>query len=111
MPVQGYRTSILADSCSASPFGTLSCMVRPVKVEPLSGYRLRVRYADGVEGIIDLSEQVRRGVFAPLRDDALFRNVQIGDRGQIAWSDDLDICPDSAYLEITGKIPARAKNA
>ena len=86
-------------------------MVRPVKVEPLTGYRLRMRYADGVEGIIDLSEQVGRGVFAPLRDEALFRNVQIGDRGQIAWSDNLDICPDSAYLEITGKIPARVKNA
>jgi hypothetical protein len=86
-------------------------MVRPIKLEPLSGYRLRVRYADGVEGIIDLSDQVGRGVFAPLRDEAFFRKVQIGDHGQIAWSDDLDICPDSAYLEITGKIPAPAKNA
>ena len=86
-------------------------MVRPIKVEPLSRYRLRVRYADGVEGIIDLSEQVGHGVFAPLRDEAFFRRVQIGDHGQIAWSGDLDICPDSAYLEITGKILARAKNA
>ena len=86
-------------------------MVRPTKVEPLSGYRLRVRYADGVEGIIDLSDQVGHGVFAQLRDEAFFRDVHIGDRGQIAWSDDLEICPDSAYLEITGKIPARAKNA
>ena len=86
-------------------------MVRPVKVEPLSEYRLRVRYADGVEGVIDLSDQVGYGVFAPLRDEALFRTAHIGDRGQIAWSDELDICPDSAYLEITGKAPARAKNA
>jgi hypothetical protein len=86
-------------------------MVRPIKVEPVSGYRLRIRYADGVEGIIDLSDQVGRGVFAPLRDEAFFRKVQIRDRGQISWSADLDICPDSAYLEITGKILARAKNA
>jgi hypothetical protein len=86
-------------------------MVRPIKVEPLSGYRLRVCYADGVEGIIDLSDQVGRGVFAPLRDEGFFRKVRIGDRGQIAWSDDLDICPDSVYLEISGKIPAGAKNA
>jgi hypothetical protein len=85
-------------------------MVRPVKVEPLNGYRLRVRYADGLEGIIDLSKQVGRGVFAPLRDDALFRNVQIGDRGQIAWSDDLDICPDSAYLEITARMMRQTTN-
>jgi len=88
-----------------------SAMVRPIKVEPLSGYRLRVRYADGVEGILDLSDQVDHGVFAPLRDEAFFRKVQIGDRSQIAWSDDLDICPDSVYLEITGKVPAPAKNA
>src|SRR5437773_9770727 len=74
-------------------------MVRPVTVEPLSGYRLRVRYADGVEGIIDLSDQVGRGVFAPLRDEAFFRKVQIGDRGQIAWSGDLEICPQ---LSISG---------
>jgi len=79
-------------------------MVRPIEVEPLSGYRLRVHYADGVEGIIDLSDEVGHGVFTPLRDEAFFRKVQIGDRGQIAWSDDLDICPDSAYLGITGKI-------
>jgi len=111
MPVLGYLTSIHYGGCGAGPFGALFCMVRPVTVEPLRGYRLRLRYADGVEGIIDLSDQVRYGVFAPLRDEALFRNVQIGDRGQIAWSEDLDICPDSAYLEITGKIPARAKNA
>jgi hypothetical protein len=86
-------------------------VVRPIKVEPLSGYRLRLRYADGVEGIIDLSDQVGHGVFTPLRDEAFFSKVHIGDHGQIAWSGDLDICPDSAYLEIAGKIPARAKNA
>ncbi len=39
-----------------------------------------------------------------------FRKVRIGNYGQIAWSDDLDICSDAAYLEITGKIPARTKN-
>jgi uncharacterized protein DUF2442 len=86
-------------------------MVRPVKVEPLSGYRLRLRYADGVEGIIDLSDQIGQGFFAPLRDEALFRKVQIGDRGQIEWRDELAICPDSAYLEITDKMPAPAKQA
>ena len=86
-------------------------MKRPVKVEPLSGYRLRLRYADGVEGIIDVSDQVGRGVFASLRDENFFREVRIGDHGQIAWSDDLEICSDSAYQEITRKIPASAKNA
>ena len=81
-------------------------MTRPVTVEPLSEHRLRLSYADGVQGIIDLSNQVGRGVFAPLRDEAFFRKVRIGDYRQIAWSDDLEICPDSAYLEITDKTAA-----
>jgi len=54
-------------------------MKRPTKVEALSGYRIRVVYPDGVESVIDLSADV----------------------GQIAWSEDIEICPDAAYREIT----------
>ncbi len=85
-------------------------MIRPTSVEPLSGYRIQVVYPDGVEGIIDLSADVGRGVFAPLADEAFFRTVHIGRYGQIAWSEDIEICPDSAYQEITAK-PAEASHA
>ena len=76
-------------------------MNRPIKVEALSGYRLRAVYPDGVEGIIDLAGDVGRGVFTPLADEAFFRTVHIGQFGQIAWSEDIEICPDAAYYEIT----------
>jgi len=78
-------------------------MLRPTKIEPLSGYRLHLTYPDGVEGIIDLSADVGRGVFTQLADEAYFRTVHIGQYGQIAWSEDIEICLDSAYEEITGK--------
>jgi len=29
--------------------------------------------------------------------------VHIGDHGQIAWSEDIEICPDAAYEEISSK--------
>jgi hypothetical protein len=86
-------------------------MIRPTKVEALSGYRLRVSYSDGVEGIIDLSADVGRGVFGPLADDEFFRTVHVGEYGQIAWSDETEICPDAAYEEILqahAAEPARA---
>lgn len=57
-------------------------------------------YPNGVEGIIDLSGDIGRGVFTPLADEAFFRTVHIGQYGQIAWSEDLEICPDSAYQDI-----------
>jgi hypothetical protein len=76
-------------------------MIRPLSVEPLGGYRLRLRYADGVEGVIDLSTDVGRGVFAPLADPAFFRGVHLGQYGQVAWSEEIEICPDAAYMELT----------
>ena len=78
-------------------------MNRPTKVEALPDFRLRVAYPDGAEGVIDLSGDVGRGVFAPLADEAFFRTVHIGRFGQIAWSEDIEICPDAAYIEIMGK--------
>ena len=86
-------------------------MNRPNKVEALSGFRIRVAYPDGTEGVIDLSADVGRGVFAPLADEAFFRKVHIGRFGQIAWSEDIEICPDAAYQEITGRTTTGAIHA
>jgi len=85
-------------------------MLRPAKIEPLAGYRIRLTYPDGIEGVIDLSGDVGRGVFAPLANEAFFRTVHIGQYGQIAWSEDIEICPDSAYEDITGR-PTEASHA
>ena len=78
-------------------------MIRPVKVEALPEFRIRITYSDRVEGVIDLSANVGNGVFAPLRDPAFFGKVHVGQFGQIAWSDDIEICPDAAYQEITSQ--------
>jgi Protein of unknown function (DUF2442) len=79
----------------------LQSVVRPIKVEPLPNHQLRVFYRDGAQGVIDLSSHVGHGVFAPLADEAFFKTGHIGKYGQIAWTDDLEICPDTAYLEIS----------
>jgi len=52
-------------------------MNRPLSVEPKSGFRLQLVYPDGIEGMIDLSPDVGRGVFAPLADEAFFRTVRL----------------------------------
>lgn len=75
-------------------------MRKPIRVESLSGFRLRIAYPDGVEGVIDLASNVRHGVLLPLVDEAFFRTVHIGRYGQISWSEDIEICSDAAYLDI-----------
>ena len=59
--------------------------------------------------LIDFEEA--GGVFAPLQDEEFFKKVHVGDHGQIAWTDEIEICPDAAYLEITGKISREAVHA
>jgi hypothetical protein len=76
-------------------------MNRPVSVTPLPNARLSIVFSDGIQGVIDMSASVGRGVFAPLAEPEVFAGVHIGDHGQIAWSDDMEICPDAAYLEVS----------
>ena len=83
-------------------------MIRPIKVEGLPEFRIRITYSDRVEGVINLSANVGKGVFVPLRDRALFGQVHVGEFGQIAWSDEIEICPDAAYQEITSYKAAAA---
>ncbi len=59
-------------------------MNRPIHVEALPEYRLRLTYPDGVQGVSDLSGDVGHGVFTPLADEAFFRTVHLGQFGQFA---------------------------
>jgi len=82
---------------------TFNDMNRPVEVEALDGGKIAVRFSDGTEGTIDMSGSIGRGIFAPLQDPGIFAQVYIGDHGQIAWSEEMEICPDGAYLEVAGQ--------
>ena len=84
-------------------------MNRPNKVEALPGFRIHVGYPDGVEGVIDLSADVGRGVFTPLADEKFFRTVHIGSFGQIAWTEEIEICPEAVHQEIKGKAATTAQ--
>ncbi len=78
-------------------------MIRPIAVEPRDSYCIWVRYSDGASGEIDLSDMAGRGVFVAWNDRTFFEAVRVVDGGAIAWGDDLDICPDALYMELTGK--------
>ncbi|MFQ6114284.1 MAG: DUF2442 domain-containing protein [bacterium] len=80
-------------------------MFKPVNVKALPEYKICVKYSDGVEGVVDLSNLAGKGVFKLWNDYSAFEKVYIGSHGEIAWSDKIDLCPDSIYMEITGKTP------
>jgi hypothetical protein len=76
-----------------------------VEVHPIEGYRLRLRFEDGVEGIVDLADFMRfEGVFAPLRDPAYFAEVSVNrDLGSIGWPNGADLDPGVLYARVSGR--------
>ena len=78
-------------------------MIRPVEVEPRRGYRIWLRYSDGAAGEVDLSHLAGRGVFAAWNDPSCFETVHIKATGGIAWGEDVELCPDALYMQLTGK--------
>jgi len=80
-------------------------MLKLSEVRALPRYKLWVRYEDGVEGEVDLSHYVGKGIFSAWKDPSFFESAHIAPHGSIAWNEDIELCPDSIYLGLTGKKP------
>ena len=80
-------------------------MHKIINITVLQNYKVRLEYADGGKGIADLSHLVGKGVFALWNDYNAFQNVKIGSSGELLWNDQVDLCPDSLYLQITNQEP------
>ena len=76
-----------------------------IAAQPLENYRLRLRFEDGIEGVVDLGRSLSfRGVFEPLRDPAFFAQVRVDSGlGTVTWPNGADLDPDVLYAEVTGK--------
>lgn len=73
-----------------------------IDVRTLDGFRLHVRFVDGLEGKVDMSALVRSptaGVFARLADPSLFAQVFV-EHGAVMWPGELDLAPDAMHAEI-----------
>ncbi|MXV97921.1 MAG: DUF2442 domain-containing protein [Acidimicrobiaceae bacterium] len=79
--------------------------VSPVEVRALEPYRIWLRYDDGVEGEVDLSDLAGDGVFVAWLDHSFFSTMRLGSCDSIVWGEDLDLCGDALYMEITGMTP------
>ena len=80
-------------------------MLKISSAKALSGYKIWIQYSDGVEGEVDLTHLVGKGIFSAWEDANVFQNFQVENGRSITWTDEIDLCADSLYLEMTGKTP------
>ena len=66
-------------------------------------YRLWIRFEDGIDGEVDLSDLVGHGVFNLWKDPQEFEKVYIDEEsGTVAWPGGIDLAPDALYRDVAG---------
>jgi hypothetical protein len=79
---------------------------RIIAVQVSPPYRVRLTFADGGTGTVDLASLILRedpGVFAALRDPEFFAQVRVEPAaGTIAWPNQVDLDPDVLYESAMG---------
>ena len=79
-------------------------LIDVVEVEAIVPYRLRLRFADGAGGEVDVAALVPfTGVFATLAAPERFAEVAVDpDLGTVVWPSGADLDPDVLYAAVTG---------
>ncbi len=68
---------------------------RLVAAEYSAGHTLWLRFADGLEGEVDLRAQLHGEIFEPLRDEAYFRKVAFDpELHTVVWPNGADFAPE-----------------
>ena len=76
-------------------------MPRVVEAKHLGGYRVWLRFKDGLEGVLDLQAELWGEVFEPLKDVREFAKVMVNsDLHTIVWPNGADLSPTWLYAEV-----------
>jgi hypothetical protein len=74
--------------------------------KPLSHFQLQLSFDNGESGVVDLADFAGRGVFEIWLRPGIFEQVEVTEFGAVQWPGEIDLCPDSLYLRMSGKKPA-----
>jgi len=73
---------------------------RIVEARYAGDYRIWLRFADGVEGEVDLESELWGEMFEPLKDKTLFASFQLyPERSTIFWANEADLAPEFLYAK------------
>jgi len=74
-------------------------------VQPKDDYCLLLTFENGEKRIFDLKPYLNKGVFAKLKNSALFKTARVVS-GSVEWLGEIDLSYDTLYLE---SAPIKAK--
>ncbi|MDG2991315.1 DUF2442 domain-containing protein [Candidatus Synechococcus calcipolaris G9] len=76
-----------------------------LEAKPLKGYRLWLRFNDGLTGIVDLEGELWGPVFEPLKDSAAFSQAYVDPELEtVAWPNGADFAPEFLYQAVAPQV-------
>ena len=76
-----------------------------VSAHIVTKFKVHLVFSNGVDGIVDLGNLAGHGVFKAWMEPGLFEQMQLTPFGALSWPGELELCPDSLYLQLTRKEP------
>lgn len=68
--------------------------IKIVACEPRPNYRVWIRFDDGVEGKVDLSDLVGKGIFEAWESVEFFNQVKVNPKSDtLSWGEEIDLDP------------------
>ena len=97
----GERGNATRSDCAATVMPPIQSKApwRVVDMSLLGDRSMRVRFVDGVEGVVRFGPTFYRGVFAHLVDAERFAEARV-EMGAVTWPGELDLAPDRMHDDI-----------
>jgi hypothetical protein len=87
---KNYKKFLHSNKCGDMEFKR----AKIIACRPMPNYRVWIRFDDGLEGEIDLSDLVGKGVFEAWKSVDFFNRVKVDPKTDtLAWGDDIDLDP------------------
>lgn len=71
---------------------------RVINVFPTDDYQLLLTFSNNEQKVFDMKPWLDKGIFIALSNKELFRKAYVA-WGTVAWNDELDMSPDTLYIE------------
>jgi hypothetical protein len=69
-----------------------------ISAEPAGAFRVRLRFDDCTDAIVDLESELWGEMFEPLRDPARFREFRVdSELRTLVWPNGADLAPEHLY--------------
>ena len=85
-------------------------MLLVTHAEYLEGFKIRLSFTNGEEGVVDLFDALWGPVFEPLKDPGRFRDFKVSEvLHTIAWENGADFAPEFLYERMVEQAAAHGR--